>query len=101
MTQLNISLEHAKLHLAILGKRELYHLVAKNHQSGKVINAWLKENQIITWALEKNNEGLTCWVSLNDKEDANDSIEGIQALNVFWLDIDSKRNDKTTPATEG
>jgi len=101
MTQLNISLEHAKLHLAILGKRELYHLVAKNHQSGKVINAWLKENQIIAWALEKNNEGLTCWVSLNDKEDANDSIEGIRALNVFWLDIDSKRNDKTTPATEG
>ncbi len=100
MAQLTITQYQAKLHLAILGKRDLYHAVAKNYENGKVVNAWLRESEITDWALEKNGEGYTCWVSLNDKEEGEDSIEGVKALNVFWLDIDSKRNSKTIPATK-
>ncbi len=100
MAHLDFSTEDAKLHLAILGKRGLYHLVAKNHQSSTIVNMWLKENEVAAWAQGKNAEGYTCWVSLNDEEDGNDSIEGVRALNVFWIDIDSKREDKTVPATE-
>ena len=39
-------------------------------------------------------------LSLNDKEKDNDSIKGVCALCDFWLDVDSKRTDKSKPANE-
>jgi len=94
------SSEHAKLHIVLLGLRERYHIVAKNHQTSDVKNAWLKESEIIPWVQTKNKESYTCWISLNDKEFGNDVIEGVKALSVFWFDIDSDRKDKTIIATE-
>ena len=86
---------HAKFHLSLLGSREKYHLVAKNHQIDKVENVWLKQNEVLPWVERKTREGYTCWISLNDKEFANDSINGVRALQDIWFDIDSKRRDKT------
>ena len=98
MAQLNA--EHVKLHIAILAPHECYHLVAKNYRTSDVKNAWLKESEIIPWVKQKNREGYTCWISLNDKDFGNDTIEGVKALCVFWLDVDSDRKDKTVVATE-
>jgi len=100
MENLKLLSDHAKLHIALLGPRERYHIVAKNHQTSDVKNAWLKESEIMPWVQTKNKEGYTCWISLNDKDFENDAIEGVKALSVFWLDIDSDRKDKTIIATE-
>jgi hypothetical protein len=91
--------DHGKLHLAILGPHELYHCVAKNHIDGKVLNAWLTKDQVLSWVEERNREGYCCWISLNDKEKGNDTIKGVCALCDFWIDIDSNRPDKSRTAT--
>jgi hypothetical protein len=92
--------KQAEFHLAILGPRELYHCVAKNHSNGKVLNAWLIKDEVLSWVEQRNREGYCCWISLNDKENGNDSIKGVCALCDFWLDVDSKRSDKSKPASE-
>ena len=90
----------AELHLQIIGARDNYHCVAKNHNTKNIINAWLTKEEICPWATKKNNEGFTVWVSLNDKEKNIDNIKGVSALCDFWLDIDAKRPDKSVKATE-
>ena len=92
--------EAVNFHLNLLGSRELYHCVAKNHANGKTANAWLQKFEIFTWAKQRQNEGYTVWISLNDKEQGNDTVKGVCALCDFWLDIDSKREAKNVPATE-
>lgn len=92
--------EHAKFHIAILGSREYYCLVAKNYETDDVKTFWLAEDQIIAWVKQNNERGYTCWISLNDKNFGNDAIAGVKALNDFWLDVDSKRPNKNVVATK-
>lgn len=91
-----------KIHLAILGKRAIYCCVAKNHAKDNVETKWLWSHEIEPWANEKNKEGYCIWISLNDKEQGNDTIEGVCALCDFWLDVDRPKNkkEKDRPATE-
>jgi hypothetical protein len=95
-----VCVDHVMLHLAILGERERYHLTAKNHATGNVLNVWLTREEILSWVQTRNMEGYTCWISLNDKEVGNDNIKGVCALCDFWLDVDSRRADKSKPATK-
>jgi len=97
---LAFKVENLAFHLAILGERRLYHCVAKNYATNEVRNAWIKKAEVPNWVEEFNRQGFTCWISLNDKEEGNDSIKGVNALCDFWLDIDSLRPDKSQPATE-
>jgi hypothetical protein len=93
-----------KIHLAILGKRSVYCCVAKNHATEDVKTKWLWEHEVEPWATQKNKEGYTAWISLNDKENGVDKNEGVQALCDFWLDVDRpeevKDKEKVKPATE-
>jgi hypothetical protein len=91
-----------QVHLAILGPRELYCCVAKNHATGDVKTEWLSANEVEPWAIQKNIEGYTTWISLNDKEQGKDSIEGVKALCDFWLDVDRPKatKEKDRIATE-
>jgi hypothetical protein len=75
-------------------------LTAKNHSTGDVANAWLAKEEVLSWVEQHNDKGYTCWISLNDKEFGNDTVKGVCALCDFWLDIDSKRCDKTKPAAK-
>ena len=95
-----VSAEHVLFHLAVLGDRQRYHLTAKNHATGEVVNAWLAKDEFLPWVQKKNGEGFTCWVSLNDKEVGNDTVKGVCALCDFWLEVDSRRADKSKPATK-
>jgi hypothetical protein len=100
MAQTTLDKKQAELHLAILGKRELYHCVAKNFSDGKPWNAWLTRDEVLPLADQRNSEGYCFWISLNDKEKGNDSIKGVSALCDFWLDVDSKRQNKAKIATK-
>jgi hypothetical protein len=101
---MNPELRAAKIHLAILGKRRIFCCVAKNYANEDVITKWLWEHEIVPWAFQKNKEGYTIWISLNDKENFVDKNEGVQALCDFWLDVDRpkevKDKEKRKPATE-
>jgi len=104
--------EHMRLHLAILGPRDKYHLTAMKYKTVKVgeefklkkdgppINEWLTQQEIIPFVKQKNIEGYTCWISLHDKEEGKDLITGVKALCDFWIDIDTIRSDKTVKATK-
>lgn len=88
MTEL-LSLEsHAKLHLAILGERQVYHTTAKNYGTKQIKNEFLKQSEVIPVLMNWNKNGFTTWLSINDKEE--DKITGVIALQDFWLDIDSR-----------
>ena len=89
-----------QLHLAILGTRDCYCIVAKNHGTNKTMTLWLKKEEVIDQAKRLNEQGFTVWVSLNDKEQGDDTTKGVRALQDLWFDIDSKRRDKSMPATK-
>ncbi|MCW4046817.1 MAG: phage/plasmid primase, P4 family [Candidatus Bathyarchaeota archaeon] len=91
--------EAVQFHLHLLGSRELYHCVAKNYAADRTVSAWLSRAEILAWAEQKQREYFTVWVSLNEKEQGNDTIKGVCALCDFWLDIDAKRESKDAPAT--
>jgi putative DNA primase/helicase len=97
--QITISTQdQAKLHLAILGERQLYHTTAKNYQTKQIKNEFLKPEEVIPVLTNWNNNGFTTWLSINDKQE--DKIEGVTALQDFWLDIDSRpRAVDDRPAT--
>ena len=67
--------DQAKLHLAILGEREHYHVTAKNYRNNDVINGFVKKNDVISVLMNLNDKGYTTWVSLNSK--IKDSIKGV------------------------
>ena len=89
-----------QLHLAILGPRDYYCIVAKNHGTNETKTLWLGREKVVEEAKHLNDQGFTVWISLNDKELNNDTIRGVRALQDLWFDIDSKRKDKSKPATE-
>lgn len=89
-----------ELHLSILGPRDFYCLISKNHVNDKVERVWLEKTKVIPYVHRKNEEGYTCWISLNDKEKNNDTTEGVKTLCVLWFDIDSNRKNKNVPATK-
>lgn len=89
-----------QLHLAILGPRDYYCVVAKNHGTNETKTLWLSKEKVVEEAKRLNDQGFTVWISLNDKELNNDTIRGVRALQDLWFDIDSKRKDKSKPATE-
>lgn len=92
--------EHALLHLAILGERQLYHTTAKNYQTKQIKNEFLPKNDVISVLFNWNGNGFTTWLSLNDKE--SDSVEGVTALHVVWFDLDARPRgiDDRTATTE-
>lgn len=99
MLQTILPKDQAKFHLAILGERQLYHTTAKNYQTKQIKNEFLKPEETITILINWNNNGFTTWLSINDKEA--DKIEGVTALQDFWLDIDSRpRGVDDRPATK-
>lgn len=88
------------LHLKILGPRGLYCLVSKNHKTDQVETMWLSKLEIFSYVEARNKEGYTCWISLDDKEKGNDTIQGVKVLGVLWFDVDSNRLDKSKPAAK-
>jgi putative DNA primase/helicase len=91
--------EYAKFHLAILGPRTLYHTTAKNYLTKQIKNEFLKPEEVIPLLFNWNSYGFTTWLSINDKEQ--DKIEGVNALQDFWLDIDSRpKGIDDRPATK-
>jgi len=95
-----VDLNAIKVHFEIIGERPKYHVTAKNHKTGKVINEWFSKDEILSKVQEWTDQGFTIWVSFNGIEEGNDSIEGVTKFCVLWFDIDSKRADKSKPATD-
>lgn len=91
--------EQQQIHIAILGKRNLYHSTAKNYQTKQIKNEFLKPEEAITVLTNWNDNGFTTWLSINDKEV--DSIQGVIALQDYWVDIDSRpKGIDDRPATK-
>lgn len=80
--------EHAQLHLAILGERQVYHTTAKNYQTKQIKNEFLPKNDVISVLFNWNGNGFTTWLSINDKE--TDDINGVTALQDMWFDLDAR-----------
>lgn len=97
---MEFSKEDAEFHLPILGQRDVYCLVAKNHKTDDVQTSWLTREEIIPWAQRMNSLGYQVWISINDKEVGNDSNEGVKSLGDFFIDVDSERLNKNVAATE-
>jgi hypothetical protein len=95
-----INKKDAELHFAILGERNLYCLVSKNFKNGEVKPMWLPRDKVIEFAQQMNNQECTVWISVNDKEIDEDSIEGTKVLRDFFVDVADKRKNKNVPATE-
>lgn len=97
MTEFSINREHAEFHLEILGPREENCIVSKNYSdsSGKDVKTyWAKANEVLQTAQELNKQKRICWISLNDKEHGIDTIEGVKALNVLYIDVDARPKGK-------
>lgn len=99
MTNLQTNTEDIKIHIAILGDREFYCVVAKNHKTGHTVPEWLKKREIVSFVERMNARFYQVWISLHDKELNNDSTEGVRALNDLFFDIDADRKSKDVPAT--
>ena len=95
-----VDLNAVRVHFEIIGERPKYHVTAKNHRTGEVINAWFSKDEILSKAQEWTDQGFTIWVSFNEVEEGNDSIEGVSKLCALWFDIDAKRLDKQQPASK-
>ena len=80
--------DQAKFHLFILGSRQFYHVTAKRYSDKKIKNEFLKPEETITVLFNWNNNGYTNWLSINDKDE--DKIEGVKALQDFWIDIHAR-----------
>jgi len=94
-----VDLNAVRVHFEIIGERPKYHVTAKNHETNEVINAWFTKDEILAKVQEWTDEGFTIWVSFNEVEEGNDSIEGVSKLCALWFDIDAKRADKQQPAS--
>jgi putative DNA primase/helicase len=94
-----VDLNAVRVHFEIIGERPKYHVTAKNYKTGEVINAWFTKEEILSKVQEWTDKGFTIWVSFNEIEEGNDSIEGVSKLCDLWFDIDAKREDKSKPAS--
>jgi biotin synthase-like enzyme len=56
--------EHAQFHLAILGPRDYYCIVAKNHGTDETKTLWLGKEKVVEEAKRLNDQGFTVWISL-------------------------------------
>ena len=95
-----VDLNAVRVHFEIIAERPKYHITAKNYKTGEVINAWFTKDEILSKVQEWTDKGFTIWVSFNEIEEGNDSIEGVSKLCDLWFDIDAKREDKSKPANE-
>ena len=88
----DLQYEHAQLHIALLGQRPAYQYTAKNYAIKdpklNIENGYLKKEEIVKTLSVLNDRGFTAWLSINTKE--KDCIEGVSALDDFWLDIDAR-----------
>jgi len=94
-----VDLNAVRVHFEIIGERPKYHVTAKNHETNEVINSWFTKDEILAKVQEWTDKGFTIWVSFNEIEEGNDSIEGVSKLCDLWFDIDAKRSDKQQPAS--
>jgi len=95
-----VDLNAVRVHFEIIGDRPKYHVTAKDHKTGKVINAWFMKDEILSKVQEWTDQGFTIWVSFNEIEEGHDSIEGVSKFCDLWFDVDARRADKSKPATE-
>jgi len=100
------------LYLKLLGNRKDYsifggkpewsekakkYMIPKDSQNKKT--EWITKEAIPKVLGEYVRKGWTVWISLNDKEIANDTIEGVTGIYCFWFDFDPPRTNKAEPAT--
>jgi len=53
------------VHFEIIGERPKYHVTAKNHRTGEVVNSWFSKDEILSKLQEWTDQGFTIWVSFN------------------------------------
>jgi DNA-binding transcriptional ArsR family regulator len=107
---INTSQDDLLTHISILGEREAYCIVGGRYvlserakkpsiAKGAIFTEWVLKDFVVDFIREKNAKGEICWLSLNDKETANDTIKGVVGIYIIWFDIDPQRADKNKPAT--
>ena len=102
-----------ELHLNIIGNRETYCIFGGKQEwneksklyrlpksSRNKATEWILKDKLIDVLNEYYNKKWTLWVSLNDKETGDDTIEGVTDISVFWFDFDAPRANKAEPATD-
>jgi len=88
-----------EIYLAMIGQRDKYFITARNFETGDVINLWLTKEELLEKLPQWEAEGYTVWSSINELEAGDKTIKGVKRYCTLWFDIDSKRKDKTQPAT--
>lgn len=61
---------------------------------------WVHTDELFDRLLKYVGMGWTVWVSLNDKEEGNDTIAGVDRIYCIWFDFDPQRDDKAHAATD-
>jgi len=102
-----------KKHLEILGNREIYcvfggrpewddkrRVYAIPATSPRKKTDWVSRDVLSKYLKENIRRGWTTWISLNEKEVGEDTIEGTSKIWCFWFDFDAPRADKSKIATE-
>ena len=102
-----------ELHLSIIGNRKNYCIFggkqewdekAKLHRLPKTsrdkATEWVLKDKLIEVLGGYYNKKWTLWISLNEKETGDDTIEGVKSISVFWFDFDAPRANKAEPATD-
>jgi len=110
---IEIKSEDFKKHISILGDREVYAIFGGrpewDEEKGKYLipktsprkmTEWVERNALEKVLTENIRRGWTTWISLNEKETGEDTIEGTNAIWCFWFDFDAPRADKSRVATE-
>jgi len=82
----------------MLGKRDKYFITAKNFDNVHVITGWFTKEDLLEKLQQWEAQGYTIWASINDLEEGDKTIDGVQRFCDLWFDIDSKRADKSQPA---
>ena len=61
---------------------------------------WVEKESLERVLRENAAKGWTTWLSLNEKEVGNDTIEGVKRIWNVWFDFDAEREDKSKPAAK-
>jgi len=111
--EIEIKSEDFKKHILMLGDREVFaifggrpewdedkgrYLIPKT--SPRKMTEWVEKKALERVLGENIRRGWTTWISLNEKEIGEDTIEGTSAIWCFWFDFDAPRADKSRVATE-
>ena len=111
--EVEIRSEDFKKHISILGDREVFAIFGGrpewDEEKGKYLipktsprkmTEWVEKSALERVLTENIRRGWTTWISLNEKETGEDTIEGTSAIWCFWFDFDAPRADKSRVATE-